>query len=412
MKNVIVIGAGIVGLSVSKALLDKGYQVTLLDENQPGSGTSSGNAGLIANYATTPLSNSDSLCSMLKEMLRKKRALSIAPHYLPELTSFSHTFLRATGNEAFTKNKKILVELVARGSLLQQQLLKNIGSNKLYQTKGCLQIYRQDSTIGSQLEKLAAAKQLDGVQCEALDRDALLKLEPGLNPQGLEGGLWYPDTWSLRNPQQLSTQLYEQLLKQGLSYQQLSVDAIKQSGDKVLVRTSKQELVADTVVLCAGMGNQQLLASLKVKLPVVSERGYHLMLNDNDLVLNRPVGWLERYFYATPMNHGIRIAGTTQFARPTAPAAQDRYLHMQEWAESLFGRPVSVASRWMGVRHSTPDSLPVIGPLPDNKRVILAFGHGHLGMTLAALTGQLVADCLSNLQPNELATALSPARFL
>lgn len=412
MKNIIVVGAGIIGLSVSKALLDKGYQVTLLDEQQPGSGTSSGNAGLIANYATTPLSNPDSLRSMLKEMIRSKRALSIAPHYLSELTGFSRAFLRAIGNEPFTKNKQTLVELVARGTLLQQQLLENIGSNELYQTKGCLQIYRQDPTIGPQLEKLAAAKQLDGVQCQALDRNSLLKLEPGLNPQSLEGGLWYPDTWSLRNPQQLSTLFHEQLLKLGLNYQPLSVDAIKQSGDKVLIRTSEQELVADAVVLCAGMGNQQLLASLKVKLPVVSERGYHLMLNDKDLVLNRPVGWLDRYFYATPMNHGIRIAGTTQFARPTAPAAQDRYQHMQEWAESLFGRPVSVASRWMGVRHSTPDSLPVIGPLPENKRVILAFGHGHLGMTLAAVTGQLVADCLSNLQPDELATALSPVRFL
>ena len=412
MKNIIVIGAGIVGLSVSKALLDKGYQVTLLDENPPGSGTSSGNAGLIANYATTPLSNPDSLRSMFKEMFRSKRALSIAPHYLSELTGFSRAFLRAINQEPYTKNKRTLVELVARGSLLQHKLLENLGSNELYQTKGCLQIYREDPGIGAQLAKLAADKQQDGVHCEALEREALLELEPGLNPQGLEGGLWYPDTWSLRHPGQLCTQLHEQLLKQGLNYHPLSVDALRQSGDKVLIRAGDQELAADAAVLCAGMGNQQLLASMRVKLPVVSERGYHLMLNDKDLLLNRPVGWLDHYFYATPMDSGIRIAGTTQFAQPTAPAAQDRYQYMQEWAESLFGRSVTVASRWMGVRHSTPDSLPVIGPLPDNRRIILAFGHGHLGMTLAAVTGQLVADCLSNLQPNELATALSPARFL
>lgn len=412
MKHVIVVGAGIVGLSVSKTLLDKGYRVTLLDENQPGSGTSSGNAGLIANYATTPLSNPDSLRSMFQEIIRSKRALSIAPHYLTELTGFGRAFLHAIGKGPFTENKRTLVELVARGTLLQQQLLKSLGSDEIYQTKGCLQIYRQATAMGPQLAKLAAAKQRDGVQCEALDREALLKLEPGLNPQGLEGGLWYPDTWSLRHPRQLCTLLHEQLLEQGLDYHPLSVDALRQSGDQVQIRADEQELVADAVVLCAGMGNHRLLAPLGVKLPVVSERGYHLMLDDKDLVLNRPVGWLAHYFYATPMDNGIRIAGTTQFAQPAASEAKDRYRHMQEWASTLFGRPVSVTSRWMGVRHSTPDSLPVIGPLPNNKRVILAFGHGHLGMTLAAVTGHLVTDCLAGHQPDRLATALSPARFL
>ncbi|GAA3538115.1 FAD-dependent oxidoreductase [Zobellella aerophila] len=412
MKHIIVAGAGIVGLSVSKTLLDRGYRVTLLDANQPGSGTSSGNAGLIANYATTPLANPDSLRSMLMEIIRSKRALSVDPRYLPELTGFGRAFLQAIGNGPFTENKRTLVELVTRGTQLQHRLLENLGSNELYQTKGCLQIYRQDPNIAPRLAELAAAKQRDGVRCEALSREALLELEPGLNPQGLEGGLWYPDTWSLRHPRQLCTQLHEQLLGQGLDYQPLSADTVKQVDDRILVRAGARELVADTVVLCAGMGNQQLLAPLGVRLPVVSERGYHLMLDDKDLVLNRPVGWLAHYFYATPMDNGIRIAGTTQFARPAAPAAQDRYRHMQGWAERLFGRPVAVTSRWMGVRHSTPDSLPVIGSLPGNERVLLAFGHGHLGMTLAAITGRLVADCLAGHRPDALAMALSPKRFL
>ncbi|MFP2769399.1 NAD(P)/FAD-dependent oxidoreductase [Oceanisphaera sp. KMM 10153] len=412
MKHIIVVGAGIVGLSVSKALLDQGYRVTLLDESQPGSGTSSGNAGLIANYATTPLANPDSLRSMLTEIIRSKRALSIDPRYLTELTGFGRAFLRAIGNGPFTDNKRTLVELVARGTLLQQQLLKSLGSDEIYQTKGCLQVYRQVPAMGPQLAALATAKQRDGVMCEALDRESLLKLEPGLNSQGLEGGLWYPDTWSLRHPRQLCTRLHEQLLVQGLDYRPLAADSVKQVGDRIQVRAGSQELAADAVVLCAGMGNQPLLAPLGVKLPVVSERGYHLMLDDKDLVLNRPVGWLAHYFYATPMDNGIRIAGTTQFAQPTAPEAQGRYHHMQDWAESLFGRPVTVTSRWMGVRHSSPDSLPVIGALPNHKRVILAFGHGHLGMTLAAFTGQMVADCLTGRQPDRLATALSPSRFL
>ncbi|OIN09111.1 hypothetical protein BFR47_02215 [Oceanisphaera psychrotolerans] len=319
MKHIIVVGAGIVGLCVSKTLLDKGHRVTLLDGNQPGSGTSSGNAGLIANYATTPLANPDSLGAMLKEITRRQRALSIDPRYLAELTGFGRAFLRAIGHGPFTENKQTLVELVTRGTLLQQRLLESLGSDDLYQTKGCLQVYRQAPAMGPQLTELAAAKQRDGVQCEALDREALLNLEPGLNPEGLEGGLWYPDTWSLRHPRQLCTQLHQRLLAQGLDYQPLAVDSISEAGGRALVRAGDQELAADAVVLSAGIGNQQLLAPLGVRLPVVSERGYHLMLDDEELVLNRPVGWLARYFYATPMDNGIRIAGTTQFAQPSRP---------------------------------------------------------------------------------------------
>ncbi|WP_157953610.1 NAD(P)/FAD-dependent oxidoreductase [Zobellella maritima] len=412
MKHIIVVGAGMVGLSVSGALLEKGYRVTLLDENQPGSGTSSGNAGLIANYATTPLANPDSLRALLTEFTRSKRALSIDPRYLPALTGFGRAFLRATGSGPFAENKRTLVELVARGTLLQQQLLDKLGSNELYQTRGCLQIYRRDTPMGPQLAELAAAKQRDGVQCEALDREALLNLEPGLNPQQLAGGLWYPDTWSLRHPRQLCIRLHQQLLAQGLDYRPLAAESVSETGGRALIRAGDQELAADAAVLCAGMGNQQLLAPQGIRLPVVSERGYHLMLDDRDLVLNRPVGWLDRYFYATPMAEGIRIAGTTQFARPGAPVAVDRHRHMQEWAASLFGRPVTVTSRWMGVRHSTPDSLPVIGALPEHKHVLLAFGHGHLGMTLGAITGQLIVEALAGRQTDRLARALSPARFL
>lgn len=412
MQHIIVAGAGIVGLAVSSALLEQGCRVTLLDANPPGTGTSSGNAGLIADYATTPLSSPDSLRAMLRELLRGKRALSVEPRYLAALGGFGRRFVQAMTNEAFSQNKQTLVELVTRGTARQKSLLESLNSPGLYQQTGCLQIFREPAITAERLAAQARAKRRDGVECEALDRQAVLALEPSLNPQGLAGGLWYPNTWSLRHPQRLCTRLFQQLLQQGLEYVPWQLDRLEPFENRVQVRTGGQTLTADAVVLCAGFGNQALLAPLGITLPVVSERGYHLMLDNQELTLNRPVGWLSRYFYATPMDEGIRIAGTTQFARPDAPAARGRHRHMQEWADSLFGRPVSVSSRWMGVRHSTPDSLPVIGPAPRHKRIILAFGHGHLGMTLAAITGQLIAEYVAGRNTDKLLAALSPTRFL
>ncbi|NHI00446.1 FAD-binding oxidoreductase [Oceanimonas sp. MB9] len=412
MQHIIVAGAGIVGLAVCNALLEQGCRVTLLDANAPGSGTSAGNAGLIADYATTPLSNPDSLRAMLRELTRRRPALTVKPRYLAALGGFGQRFLQAMASEAFNNNKQTLVDLVSRGTALQKGLLESLNSPGLYQQTGCLQIFRDSAITEQQLAALADAKRRDGVACEALAPKAVLALEPALNAQGLTGGLWYSNTWSLRDPQGLCVRLFRQLQRRGLEYVPSQLDRLTPYEDRVQVLAGGQTLGADAVVLCAGLGNQALLAPLGVNLPVVSERGYHLMLDRQQVTLNRPVGWLSRYFYATPMDQGIRIAGTTQFARPDAPAAQRRYRHMQEWAASLFGQPVSVSSQWMGVRHSTPDSLPVIGQLPGHKRITLAFGHGHLGMTLAAITGRLVADCVAGRQTDKLLASLSPSRFL
>jgi D-amino-acid dehydrogenase len=133
---------------------------------------------------------------------------------------------------------------------------------------------------------------------------------------------------------------------------------------------------------------------------------------DSDIRLNRPVGWLKHHFYASPMHEGIRMAGTAEFCAPDKAPSAVRWSRLAEWGETLFGRSLKVGKQWVGVRHSTPDGLPVVGSVPGHEGLIMAFGHGHLGLTLSAETARIVAGIVEGDHLPSYAQSLSPQRFL
>jgi D-amino-acid dehydrogenase len=179
----------------------------------------------------------------------------------------------------------------------------------------------------------------------------------------------------------------------------------------VWLKTPSQQIKGDELVLCAGIGTNQLLAEHGVKVPVVSERGYHIELDKTHLDVNRSIGWQGKYFFATPMSDSIRLAGTTEFARGDRKAKDSHHEMLESWSQELFAKPAKVMSKWVGVRHSSPDGIPVIGRLPTMQRVSVCFGHGHLGLTMASFSGQFIKEMLRGNADSELAQAYSLERF-
>lgn len=412
MTTIAVIGAGIVGLTVSRALRARGLDVRLVDPEPPGEGTSFGNAGLIANYATAPMASLETLRHLPAMLARPDRSIAIDPGYTPSLADFGWRFLRAARPSSFARHKADLVRLIGEAITAQHQLLDELGGEGVYRANGCLQIVRDGRCQASALETMAAAKRADGVACEALGPEQVMCLEPELNVQGLEGALYFPETRSLRDPLSLSRRLYRELLGEGASHvaeRVRSLMPLETGGWRLQGEATCMDV--ERVVLCAGIANNGLLGDLGVRLPVVSERGYHVML-ETPLALSRPVGWLTHHFYATPMQQGVRLAGTTEFSPPDKAPNARRWSRLADWGATLFGRPLEVAREWLGVRHSTPDGLPVIGELPGPPGLILAYGHGHLGLTLSAETGRLVARLVAGEPLPEYARALSPRRFI
>ncbi|MEQ6890571.1 FAD-dependent oxidoreductase [Halomonas sp. CS7] len=412
MTTIAVIGAGIVGLSVSHALRARGHDVRLVDPEPPGEGTSFGNAGLVANYATAPMASLETLRQLPAMLARRDRSIAIDPGYTPALANFGWRFLRAARPASFARHKADLVHLIDEAIAGQHALLDDLGGERLYRANGCLQVVRDGSCSASALEAMAATKRADGVACEALGAGDVRGLEPELSDEGLNGALYFPETRSLRDPLSLSRRLYQGLQGEGFTHVAARLESLTplETGGWRL-QAGETGMDVDRVVLCAGIANNGLLEGLGVRLPVVSERGYHVML-ETPLALNRPVGWLTHHFYATPMQDGVRLAGTTEFCPPGKAPNARRWSRLADWGASLFGRPVEVEQEWVGIRHSTPDGLPVIGEVPGYPGLILAYGHGHLGLTLSAETGRLVAGLVAAEPLPDYARALAPQRFM
>jgi D-amino-acid dehydrogenase len=412
MTTVAVVGAGVVGLSVSHALRARGHDIRLVDPEPPGEGTSFGNAGLVANYATAPMASLETLRQLPAMLARRDRSIAIDPGYMPALANFGWRFLRAARPASFARHKADLVHLIDKAVAGQHALLDELGGERLYRANGCLQVVRDSSCSASALEAMAATKRADGVACETLGPGEVRSLEPELSDEGLNGALYFPETRSLRDPLSLSRRLYQGLQGEGftrVAARLESLTPLETGGWRLQVGDARMDV--DRVVLCAGIANNGLLDGLGIRLPVVSERGYHVMLK-TPLALNRPVGWLTHHFYATPMQDGVRLAGTTEFCPPVKVPNARRWSRLADWGASLFGRPVDVEQEWMGVRHSTPDGLPVVGEVPGYPGLILAYGHGHLGLTLSAETGRLVAGLVAEESLPEYARALAPQRFM
>ncbi|MFG6179568.1 NAD(P)/FAD-dependent oxidoreductase [Halomonas sp. THAF12] len=412
MTSIAVIGAGVVGLAVCHALRQRGFAVRLYDPEPPGEGASFGNAGLIANYATAPMANLATLRQLPAMLARPDRSIAIDPGYTPALADFGWRFLRAATPASFSRHKGDLVRLIREAITAQHTLLDALGGEALYRANGCLQVVRDGRGQRAALEAMAATKRADGVACEALGPEEVMGLEPELSARGLDGALYFPETRSLRDPLSLSRSLYQGLQGEGFTHVAERIQSLAPLGKGGWrLHTGESRAEVERVVLCAGMANNVLLGDLGVRLPVVSERGYHVLLK-TPLALDRPVGWLTHHFYATPMQEGVRLAGTTEFSPPGKPPNARCWSRLADWGGALFGRPLEVERKWLGVRHSTPDGLPVIGEVAGHPGLILAYGHGHLGLTLSAETARLVASLVEGESLPDHARALSPQRFL
>ncbi|MGQ7247935.1 NAD(P)/FAD-dependent oxidoreductase [Halomonas sp. V046] len=411
MNTIAVVGAGIVGLAVAKSLAGRGHRVQLHDPGPPGEGTSFGNAGLIANYATSPMASIDTLKQLPRELSRRDASLSVDPRYLARLVGFGPRFLKAATPSCFARHKSDLVALIRDSVKAQHRLLESLQAPDLYADTGCLQLARRGDPLAVTLEASARAKRADGVACQALAVEEVRDLEPELDRAELVGGLYFPATRHLKDSLAVSRALWRRLEGDGVALHHSRVERLVPlaSGGWRLIDEAGEHQV-DQLVLCAGIANDGLLRSLGVTLPVVSERGYHVRL-ETPLALSRPVGWMAHHFYATPMHGGVRLAGTTEFTAPDRAADQRRWERLQGWGEALFGRSLSLAERWMGVRHSTPDGLPVVGRVPGREGLLVAYGHGHLGLTQSAHTGELIAAMIAGETLPDYAQALSPQRF-
>jgi len=404
-----VLGAGVVGLCCAVSLQRKGHQVVLVDRLDPGMGTSFGNGGLIQIDAVVPIATPGILRSVPSMLLDPKGPLVVRWRYLHKIAPWLLKFVRAARPESVERISMALASLLDRSNEAWIELVDAVNARDVWRQSGELHVYRRKEAWDA-ARPTHELRRRRGSQLVDLTVHEMRQLEPALSPK-LYGGVFTPNANSITYPLHLSQRLFEYFRRNGGRFIKENVRDIRIGEDGAVTNliTEKGAYDVESLVVAAGAYSKSFTNSTGAKVPLDTERGYHLWLPDSGIEMRRPVVVGDHHFGIVPMTGGIRLGGTAEFAGLHLPPYWHRADILADLAEDFVpGLNTAGAERWMGYRPSLPDSLPVLGKDPERRDLYWAFGHGHLGLTMAAITGKIIAELASGSSPE---VDLSPFRI-
>lgn len=414
-RRVGVIGAGMVGVCAARWLQRDGHSVFLIEPGNPGEGASFGNAGCFNGSSVTPAAMPGVIRSVPRWLMDPLGPLSLRWSYLPAILPYLIRFVRSATPEKVRAQAKALRPLIAPTVPLVRELARDAGAEELVHQRGHLYVYRSAEALAKDGFAWALRRE-NGVEVVEFDADELRQLEPALSREYARG-LLVRENGHTSNPLGLVTRLVEQFRRDGGEVVRASASGFRLDGQRLTaVRTDSGDLPADAAIVCAGAHSKPLAAALGDRVPLETERGYHLMIRDPEVMPRIPVADADGKFVATPMELGLRLAGTVELAGLAAPPNWRRSQILLTQARRMLPGlaaeyPDERITMWMGHRPALPDSLPALGASRATPDVIYAFGHGHIGMTAAPMTGRIVADLVAG-RPAPIDIApFDPGRF-
>jgi D-amino-acid dehydrogenase len=410
-KQVTVIGAGAVGISTALSLLEAGHSVQVLDRNEPASGASHGNAGVVSPWSCVPQSLPGLWKSAPKWLLDPAGPLVVRPNYWFRFLPWALKFLRAGQAERLPAIADAMNALSRSNLDLYRHHLSGTGGEDLIRDSYYVHVYRH----ASQINMNAIGWQLRserGVPLEIIAGEDLRALEPALSTD-YEAAVVMRGQGRAMDPGKVGRTLADKARGMGAVFRRVGVSKLSPTEDRQwALQTDDGSEVSQTVVVAAGVWSARLLAPLGFKLPLEAERGYHLVLRNPGVQINHSIMDTENKFVASLMAAGVRCAGTAEFAGLEADPDYRRAQMLAGFAKKLFPDiNTDDPEEWMGARPSFPDSLPAIGPVPGQQNLYAAFGHCHYGFGMAPSTGRIVAQLVSGLKPNVDLAPYSIERF-
>ncbi|SAK89469.1 D-amino-acid dehydrogenase [Caballeronia calidae] len=408
MADVVVIGAGIVGLACAWAALREGARVTVIDRDFEGDRASHGNAGGIAVTESTPIAVHGVFTKAAKWLMDPLGPLALDWKHVPKALPWFMAFRRASEPERYQAITQALALLNNRVYEDIIPMFDDIGASAMHYRRGALTVYETDEAFAADQAEWAVKREL-GVRWHALNAQQVRECEPSLAAVFRHGV--FLDDWShIGDPRRIVTLLRERVRALGARFVTGVARAIA-SPDSVLLEDDTR-VKGRRIVIAAGAWSAALAKSIGESVLLESERGYNATLPKHGVDLTREVIFAERKFVATPLDVGLRIGGAAEFAGIDAPPNYRRSDALLALGKRFIpGIDDTDAKKWMGHRPATPDSLPVIGASLRMPSVVYAFGHGHLGLTQSATTAALVADVLAGRTPRVPLTPYSIARF-
>ncbi len=407
--NIGIIGAGIQGISNALFLQKKGFNVTIFDRDEPGSHAASyGNAGHFSPYASLSLNRTDVLADVPAMLLSSTGPLALKWNYVPKMIPWFMKFIFNTTKNKMMHTAKNMHQILDLALPAYDELFDEIELEGLVENKGILYIWNEKDLKSRELE-IKVRDEL-GVQQQLVNKKEIHDLEPNIKPF-YHGGVYYPYARHARNPKKILLKFFELFLKKGGKFEKQDVKQIEFNDEFPTVQTDSQKFDFDKIIIACGAFSKKLTDKLGERIPLDTERGYHIHFKNCDHLLSRPVIFSNRGFGITPMEQGLRVVGTVEFGGLDNPLSKSRIKNLINNARYMLDDLPEHEDEWLGFRPTLPDFLPVMGPSKNHKNVFYCFGHHHLGWTLGPISGKIVSGMIAKENTNLNLDPYSSLRF-
>lgn len=397
-KNCVVIGAGIIGASCAWHLQRRGLQVTLIDPQLPGQSCSFGNASCISTSSVIPFSYPGMIKKVPGWLLDPMGPMCIRPLDFPTLLPWFWKFWRVSNMREVEAIAAAQTQLMSTVFADYDEILKATDSNHLKLSRGAIHIYDTEKEYQQEQWQAELRARL-GFEEHRLSPTEVKSMVPCLN-LGKGVATFMPDWHHLADPAKVTARIAADCIAHGAKWIQDRVTRVS-AGDSVvsLVTETGRRIDADQLVVAAGAWSNHIAQQLDRKVPMIAKRGYSSTISNPGVELDYPIMSLSRLFVMTPLQTGLRVAGTAEFAALDADPDYRRVKTLLKHASHyLDGLKTEHATEWMGPRPMLSDSKPVISVSPRHANVFYAFGHGHCGMTQGPTTGRIIAELVTGLE--------------
>ena len=409
MKNIAVVGAGIVGICCAYFLKKSGLRVTLIDREDPGTMTSFGHACSFADYANVPVNYPGLIWDIPKMLLKKDGPLAVDFFYIVKHLPWALSFLKNCKKEKVDEIASSLTNLLKHSQISYDEIFKEVNVQEYISHEENLYLFDSKKSLDD-YEYANVIRKNNRVKVRNLKKEEVKQLEPNIADVYYAGQL-FTGSRHTTNPLAISTKIFEKFLELGGIYIKQNVTNLIQKENNIEIYLGNKKINFDKMIVCAGAWSNKIANLLGENFPLDTERGYHILFNTNEKLIKRPVAWSESGFYLIQIHDGVRAAGTVEIAGINKEPNLKRIKMIERQSRKVLPQLGEIKSTWMGRRPTLPDSLPIIGESSKNKNIIYAFGHQHIGWTLGAITGKIVSTITNGNKPNINIEAYSPNRF-
>ena len=403
-----IIGAGIQGVCNALFLQKKGFDVTLFDRDEPGNAASYGNAGHFSPYASVPLNRPDILTDVPSMLISSRGPLALKWNYVHKMLPWFFKFIQNCSQKNMMHTAKYMHQILNLSLTAYDELFDEIDLEDLIENKGILYVW-DDQNLKSRNLEIKIRDEL-GVKQKVLNKKEIHDLEPNLKPF-YHGGVFYDYARHARNPKKILVKLFENFILKKGKFLKLNITNLDFDQKKPVLRSETERYVFDKLVIACGAFSKKLTDKLGEKIPLDTERGYHIHFKDHDHLISRPIVYSNRGFGMSPMEQGLRVVGTVEFGGLENSLTKNRIKNLILNANDMLDGLPNHKDEWLGFRPTLPDFLPVIGPSKNYENVYYCFGHHHLGWTLGAISGKIISTMISHENTNLDLKPYSSLRF-